>query len=100
MRRVLFISYVRWFKNYKIRLLNIKTQSHLKRGDNGKSSRDNMTIILKVLNTFSEEKQKIVLLKLWANLTFNQLALNFKKSEEEVSKIFISTLLSIKNRLR
>ena len=72
MRRILFISLVRWFKKYKIRLLNVKSQSYLKRGDNGKSTKDEMTIITKVLNTFSEEKQKIVVLKLWANLTFHQ----------------------------
>jgi hypothetical protein len=97
MRRVLFISFVRWYKKYKIKSLYAKTKSYNNRDESSKAFVSNL---LMVLNTFGEEKQKIVNLKLWANLPFKQIAENIRKSETEVEKIFHSTLIAIKNRLR
>lgn len=97
MRRVLFISFVRWYKKYKIKSLYSKTKSYNNRDESNKAFVSNL---LMVLNTFGEEKQKIVNLKLWANLTFKQIAENIRKSETEVVKIFHSTIISVKNRLR
>ena len=97
MRRVLFISFVRWYKKYKIKSLYSKANTYRNREQNSKALVSN---VLMVLNTLGEEKQKIVNLKLWANLTFKQIAENIRKNEIEVIKIFHSTLIAVKNRLR
>jgi len=56
--------------------------------------------VTKVLNTVTEEKQKIVRLKFWAHLDFKQIAEYLNKSEAVVRKSYYNTLLALKSRLR
>jgi DNA-directed RNA polymerase specialized sigma24 family protein len=56
--------------------------------------------ITKVLNTVTDEKQKIVRLKFWAHLDIKQIADYLNKSEAVVRKSYYNTLLALKNRLR
>ena len=99
LRRVLFRTYIIYYKKNKDRssILNAETKSA-----SGLNKTKNMMDlnILKVLTLLGEEKQKILRLKLWANVNFGLIAENIKKSESEVYKIFVRTLITIKNRLR
>ena len=56
--------------------------------------------VTKVLNTVTEEKQKIIRLKFWAHLDFKEIAAYLNKSEDSVRKSYYNTLLALKNRLR
>jgi DNA-directed RNA polymerase specialized sigma24 family protein len=100
MRRVLFISFIRLYKKNK-------TKSSMKMKDNIFLDEDHSqgfklmaANTLRVLDSLSEEKQKIVRLKLWADLNFEEIALHLRKGINEVIKIFADTMLVIKARLR
>ncbi|MCH7965216.1 MAG: sigma-70 family RNA polymerase sigma factor [Bacteroidetes bacterium] len=70
-------------------------------GNNGTDDKELLSAqVIKVLNTVTEEKQKIVRLKFWAHLDFKQIADYLNKSEAVVRKSYYNTLLALKNRLR
>ncbi len=70
-------------------------------GNNGADQKELLAAqVTKVLNTITEEKQKIVRLKYWAHLDFKQIAEYLNKSEAVVRKSYYNTLLVLKNRLR
>jgi len=56
--------------------------------------------VTRVLNSLSEEKQKIIRLKFWAHMDFKEIAEYLNKSEAVVRKLYYNTLLALKNRLR
>lgn len=70
-------------------------------GNNGTDETDLVAAqVTKVLNSVTEEKQKIVRLKFWAHLDIKQIAEYLNKSEAVVRKSYYNTLLALKNRLR
>lgn len=100
LRRILFFTFIKWFKKNKTRdSLKHKPIFHENNG-NGQSEDLIGADIVKILNTFSDEKQKIVRLKAWGDLSFNQIARIFNKSEKVIIKIYYQTLVTLKNRLR
>lgn len=99
LRRVLFRTYIIYYKKNKDRSSILKAEATSEPGLNKAKNMMDLNI-LKVLTLLGEEKQKILRLKLWANVNFSLIAENIKKSESEVYKIFVRTLITIKNRLR
>jgi len=100
LRRMLFITFIRWYKQKKIRTSK-KLNSIMSAGNNGTDDKELLSAqVIKVLNTVTEEKQKIVRLKFWAHLDFKQIADYLNKSEAVVRKSYYNTLLALKNRLR
>jgi len=99
LRRVIFLTYIVYYRKNKLRSSLIKTDS----GDGSGKRRPAANILymntMKVLALLGEEKQKIITLKLWADINYYLIAKNIRKSESEVMKIFVRTLLTIKNRL-
>ena len=70
-------------------------------GNNGTDEKELLTAqVTKVLNTVTEEKQKIIRLKYWAHLDFKQIAEYLNKNEAVVIRSYYNTLLALKNRLR
>ena len=70
-------------------------------GNNGTDEKESLAAqVTKVLNTVTEEKQKIVRLRYWAHLDIKQIADYLNKSEAVVRKSYYNTLLALKNRLR
>ncbi len=99
-RRMLFIIFIRWSKKKKIRTSK-NLNSLMSTGNNGADEKELLAAqVTKVLNTITEEKQKIVRLKYWAHLDFKQIAEYLNKSEAVVRKSYYNTLLVLKNRLR
>jgi DNA-directed RNA polymerase specialized sigma24 family protein len=100
LRRMLFIVFIRWYKQKKIRTSK-KLNSIMSTGNNGTDETDLLAAqVTKVLNSVTEEKQKIVRLKFWAHLDIKQIAEYLNKSEAVVRKSYYNTLLALKNRLR
>jgi RNA polymerase sigma factor (sigma-70 family) len=96
---MLFIIYIRWYKRKKIR--SSKKLDYVMSGSNGAEEEELLAAqVTKVLNTLTEEKQKIIRLKFWANLDFRQIAEYLNISEAGVKKSYYNTLLALKNRLR
>ena len=100
LRRMLFITFIRWNKKNIIRTSK-KLNSIMSTGNNGTDDKELLAIqVTKALNSLTEEKQKIVRLKFWAHLDFEQIAKYLNKSEVVVRKSYYNTLLALKNRLR
>lgn len=100
LRRMLFITFIRWYKKKKIRTSR-KLNSIVNAGNNGTEDIELLAAqVTKALNSLTEEKQKIVRLKFWAHLDFKQIAEYLNKSEAVVRKSYYNTLLALKNRLR
>lgn len=99
LRRMLFITFIRWDKKRKIRNSK-KLNSIMSTGNNGTEDKELVAAQLtKVLNSLTEEKQKIVRLRFWAHLDFKQIAEYLNKNESVVRKSYYNTLLALKNRL-
>jgi RNA polymerase sigma factor (sigma-70 family) len=100
LRRMLFIIFIRWYKQKEIRSSK-KINSIMNDGNNGTDENELFAAqVTKVLNTVTEEKQKIIRLKFWAHLDFKQIAEYLNKSEDGVRKSYYNSLLALKNRLR
>ncbi len=100
LRRMLFITFIRWYKQKKIRTSK-KLNSIMGTGNNRTEDKELLAAqVTRVLNSLTEEKQKIVRLKFWADLDFKQIAEYLNKSEAVVIKSYYNTLLALKNRLR
>ena len=100
LRRILFVTFIKWFKKNKTRD-SLKQKSFInKNNGNGRSEDLIGADIVKILNTFPDEKQKIVRLKAWGELDFHQIARIINKGEKIIIKIYYQTLITLKNRLR
>lgn len=55
--------------------------------------------ILSILNSLSEEKQKILKMRFWEELKFSEIAENLNKTEDAVKKMFYRTIDELKNRI-
>ncbi|MCK7521478.1 MAG: sigma-70 region 4 domain-containing protein [Ignavibacteriales bacterium] len=54
--------------------------------------------ILSIVDTLSEEKQKIIKMRFWEDLKFSEIAENLNKSEDAVKKMFYRTIEELKNK--
>lgn len=100
LRRVLFLTYVRWYKQNNQRRTfelneDITADDSNLRTDEG----FDVNAILKVLDTLSEEKQEIVKLRFWGDLKFNEIAEKLNKNEAAIKKMFYRTIEEIKIKL-
>jgi RNA polymerase sigma-70 factor, ECF subfamily len=101
LRRVLFLSFVRWYKqNNKRRMLELDEgitadDSTLKTTEECFDSGE----VLKIMKTLSLEKQEIIKLRFWGDLKFSEIAEKFNKKEPAIKKMFYRTLEEIKNKL-
>lgn len=98
--KVLFLTFIRWYKRIKTKGTfqldeTISTSASVEQNsdliDAGKAA--------DILKNMSEEKQKIVQLRIWGGLKFQEIAEELKKSEVAVKKMYYRTLEEIKDRL-
>ena len=100
LRRVLFLTYVRWYKQNNQRRTfelneDITADDPNLRTDEG----FDVNAILQVLDTLSEEKQEIVKMRFWGDLKFAEIAEKLNKNEAAIKKMFYRTIEEIKNKL-
>lgn len=100
LRRVLFLSFVRWYKTNKNKPLS-PLKENIPAPDRLSESSDMIDAerVISVLDTMSEEKQEIVKLRFWGDLKFSEIAEKLNKNEAAVKKMFYRTLLEIKEKM-
>ncbi len=101
LRRVLFLTFIRWHK--RNRLTGTVELNENITADNEQHSASTMIdaeAILKLLDTLSEDKQKIVKLRFWGDLKFQEIAEKMDKTEAAVKKMFYRTLEELKNMIK
>lgn len=100
LRRVLFLSFVNWYKKKK-KLQTFELQENYYITDEDKNIGNQIDIdrILKLLNTLTEQKQKILQMRFWQGLKFSEIAENLGKKESAIKKMFYRTIEELKNKL-
>ncbi len=100
LRRVLFLTFVKWYKQSKLK--HTSEISEYIAADNDYLKTENsfdVNAILEIVDTLSKEKQDIIKLRFWEELKFSEIAERFGKSEDAVKKIFYRTIEEIKKLL-
>jgi RNA polymerase sigma-70 factor (ECF subfamily) len=100
LRRVLFLTYVRWYKRSKARI-SYELKENIPSPNIIAESSDmiDADTAISVLDTLSSEKQEIVKLRFWGELKFSEIAERLNKNEAAIKKMFYRTLLEIKEKL-
>ena len=100
MRRVLFLTFVRWYKQNNLRR-TFELNEEITADDSNLRTDEgfDLTAVLNILDTLSEEKQEIVKLRFWGDLKFSEIAERLKKNEAAIKKMFYRTIEELKNKL-
>jgi len=100
LRRVLFLNFVNWYKKNKARkMIDIDDVYYLRESSPNPGDTVDADKILSVLDTLSEDKQKIIKLRFYEDLKFAEIAEILKKSEDAVKKMFYRTIEELKDKL-
>ncbi|HEX9250689.1 MAG TPA: RNA polymerase sigma factor [Ignavibacteriaceae bacterium] len=100
LRRVLFLTFVRWYKQNSARK-TVELNEEITADDSNLKTDEGFDVnaILKVLDSLSEEKREIVRLRFWGDLKFAEIAEKLNKNEAAIKKMFYRTIEEIKNKL-
>jgi RNA polymerase sigma factor (sigma-70 family) len=100
LRRVLFLTYIRWYKQSKSKI-SYELNENIRSDESMEMSSDTIDsdAALSVLEKMSEEKQEIIKLRFWGDLKFAEIAEKLNKNEAAVKKMFYRTLIEIKELL-
>lgn len=101
LRRVLFLTFVRFYKQNNLRRTSQLNESIT--ADDSYLATDqshDINAILKEIDLLSEEKQEILKLRFWGDLKFNEIAEKLNKNEAAVKKMFYRSIEEIKNKLK
>jgi len=100
LRRVLFLNFINWYKKTKSqKTFELDEAYYLENKEMNPGDKVDAEKILSLLNTFSEEKQKILKMRFWEDLKFAEIAEIVNKSEDAVKKMFYRTIEELKNKL-
>lgn len=100
LRRVLFLNFVNWYKkNSQFKNIDIDEVHYLKDDTSNPSDMVDAGKIMSVVDTLSEDKQKIIKMRFWEDLKFSEIAENLNKSEDAVKKMFYRTIEELKTKL-
>jgi len=100
LRRVLFLTFVRWYKQNNQRR-TFELNEEITADDSNIRIDDGFDVnaIVKILDTLSAEKQEIVKLRFWGDLKFSEIAEKLNKNEAAIKKMFYRTIEELKNKL-
>lgn len=100
LRRVLFLTFVNWYKKSKRRkTFELDEAFYLEQKNEHPSIRIDAGKVLEILNTLSVEKQQIFKMRFWEDLKFAEIAENMGKSEDAVKKMFYRTIEELKIKI-
>lgn len=100
LRRVLFLTYVRWYKqNNQRRTFELNEEITADDSNLRTDEGFDVNAILQVLDTLSEEKQEIVKMRFWGDLKFAEIAEKLNKNEAAIKKMFYRTIEELKSKL-
>jgi RNA polymerase sigma factor (sigma-70 family) len=99
LRRVLFLTFISFYKKKRnYRVTELDEAHYLEQKELNPGDKVDADEILKKLKTFSEDKQKVVRMRIWEDMKFSEIAEGLKKSEDAVKKIFYRTIEELKNK--
>lgn len=100
LRKVLFLTFVRWYKQSKARRTFELNEEITADDSNIKTDEGfDLDVALKALDTLSEDKQEIIKLRFWGDLKFLEIAEKLNKNEAAVKKMFYRSIEELKNKL-
>lgn len=100
LRRVLFLNFVNWYKKNKARkTIDINDLYNLSEARTYPGDSVDVERILSIVNTLSEDKQKIIKLRFYEDLKFAEIADILSRSEDAVKKMFYRTIKELRNKL-
>ena len=100
LRRVLFLNFINWIKkNSQFINLELEEAYYIKDETISPADRIDADKILSVVDTLSDEKQKIIKMRFWEDLRFSEIAENLNKTEDAVKKMFYRTIEELKTKL-
>lgn len=99
LRRVLFLNFINWYKKSKERrTFELEEARYLEDSVGNPGDVVDAHKILEVIDTLSEEKQKIIKMRFWEDLKFAEIAQILNKSEDAVKKKFYRTIEELKGQ--
>lgn len=97
LRRVLFLTFVNWYKKSKKRkTFELDEAYYIEQKNEHPSIKIDAEKILSILNTLSSDKQQIFKMRFWEDLKFAEIAENLGKSEDAIKKMFYRTIEELK----
>jgi RNA polymerase sigma-70 factor (ECF subfamily) len=102
LRRVLFLNFINWYKKNKSpqnRTYELDEAFYIENKELNPGDKIDAEKILDILNSLSEEKQKILKMRFWEELKFSEIAENLNKTEDAVKKMFYRTIDELKSRI-
>ena len=100
LRRVMFLTFIRWYK--KNRAMNVvELNENVENNNDIQPQADAVDVeaMLKIIDTLSDDKQKIIRLRFWGDLKFQEIANNMNRSEAAVKKMFYRTIAELKKMI-
>lgn len=101
LRRVLFLTFVRWYKQNKAKQTSELKESIAANDDYiSTENQYDVSAILNVIDLLSKEKQDIIKLRFWEDLKFSEISERLGKNEDAVKKMFYRTIEEIKKLIK
>lgn len=100
MRKVLFLTFVTWYKNNKKHShKSLDKGLHYEEFENSTNHKFDLERIISLINDLPEEKQTIVKLRFWEELKFSEIAEKLNKSEDAIKKMFYRTIEELSKKV-
>lgn len=100
LRRVMFLSFVNFYKSEKSKLTYEYKEELIKEdGEDQNSSGFDKEIVMKIVDSLESPKGEIIRMRFWDGMQFNEIAEKLNRNESAVKKMFYRTLDEIKNSL-
>jgi len=98
-RRVLFLTFIRWYKqNRSTKIIELNENITSGKSEDTTDLLD-LDLVMQHVERLSDEKQKIIKMRFWGDLKFQEIAEKMNKSEAAIKKMFYRALLEVKNKL-
>jgi RNA polymerase sigma-70 factor (ECF subfamily) len=100
LRRVLFLTFVKWYKQSKLKH-TVEISEYIAADDDYLKTENSFDVsaILEVVDKLSKDKQDIIKMRFWEELKFSEIAEKLGKSEDAIKKMFYRTIEEIKKLL-
>lgn len=98
LRRVLFLTFVNFYKKQK---QSYEYNDELYKDENREDDISKLDLhrISSIIKTLKDPKDKIIKMRFWEGLKFNEIAEKLNRKEPAIKKMFYRTLDEIKNKL-
>ena len=100
LRRVLFLTFVNFYKKQKSKnLLEYNDELYKNDKDKNDFSKFDSEKVLSILEKLKDPKDKIIRMRFWEGMQFNEIAEKLDRNEPAIKKMFYRAINEIKNQL-